>query len=418
MTVNDTTNTLTTRFIFGSDKKPQDQFHYRDMSLPVKSLDPSIETFLKKACPGMMNNSNSDSILPYFKGYTFENGKSTYRGDEVGEGGYVYAEPGIHHNVALLDVVSMHPNSLISECFFGPYFTERFMEIVYARVAIKHEEWDEVNTMLGGKLTKYVELIKKGEMTSKSLANALKTAVNSVYGLTSANFDNPFRDIRNKDNIVAKRGALFMIDLKNEVQKRGFTVAHIKTDSIKIPNATRDIIDFVMDFGTKYGYAFEHEATYDRMCLVNDAVYVARYASVKKCNELYGYVPGDCKRHEKEWTATGTQFQIPYVFKTLFSKEGITFDDKIETKAVTSALYLDMNEALPDVTENENELVKLEKTFKKGVMDEAEYETRKEELKLAIATGHNYMFVGKVGAFCPIMSGHGGGILVREKEGK
>ena len=44
-----------------------------------------------------------------------------------------------------------------------------------------------------------------------------------------------FRDNRNKDNIVAKRGALFMIDLKTCVQDRGFTVAHIKTDSIKDP---------------------------------------------------------------------------------------------------------------------------------------------------------------------------------------
>ena len=56
-----------------------------------------------------------------------------------------------------------------------------------------------------------------------------------------------------------------MIDLKNEVLKRGFQVAHIKTDSIKIPDATPEIIQFVMDFGERYGYTFEHEATYDRM---------------------------------------------------------------------------------------------------------------------------------------------------------
>ena len=33
-------------------------------------------------------------------------------------------------------------------------------------------------------------------------------------------------------SIVAKRGALFMIDLKNEVLKRGFKVAHIKTTTV------------------------------------------------------------------------------------------------------------------------------------------------------------------------------------------
>ena len=87
------------------------------------------------------------------------------------------------------------------------------------------------------------------ESSADALAQALKIAINSVYGLTSANFENPFRDTRNKDNIVAKRGALFMVNLKHEVQKQGFTVAHIKTDSIKIPDATPEIIQFVMDYG-------------------------------------------------------------------------------------------------------------------------------------------------------------------------
>ena len=401
LTVNDTTNTLTTRFIFGKNKTPQNQFCYRDMSKPVKSLDPEVKKFLDEACPEMMSQRHGPekSLLPYFPGYKFEAGVSTYKGETVGEGGYVYAEPGMHYHVALLDIASMHPHSLIAECLFGPEFTRRFREIVEGRVNIKHEAWDIVNNMLGGVLTPYVQKVINGEMRTKDLANALKTAINSVYGLTSANFDNPFRDIRNKDNIVAKRGALFMIDLKEEVQKRGFTVAHIKTDSIKIPNATPEIIQFVMDFGRKYGYTFEHEATYDRMCLVNDAVYICRY-------------------DDGHWDATGTQFAVPYVFKTLFSKEKIEFNDLCETKSVTSALYLDMNEHLPDVSDAEKDLAKIETKFKKGEIDEAEYNTRKEEYGLIIATGHDYKFIGKVGAFCPIKPGCGGGLLVREKDGK
>ena len=401
LTVNDTTNTLTTRFIFGKNKTPQSQFCYRDMSKPVTSLDPEVKKFLDEACPEMMSQRHGPekSLLPYFPGYKFEAGVSTYKGETVGEGGYVYAEPGMHYHVALLDIVSMHPHSLIAECLFGPEFTRRFREIVEGRVNIKHEAWDIVNNMLGGVLTPYVQKVINGEMRTKDLANALKTAINSVYGLTSANFDNPFRDIRNKDNIVAKRGALFMIDLKEEVQKRGFTVAHIKTDSIKIPNATPEIIQFVMDFGRKYGYTFEHEATYDRMCLVNDAVYICRY-------------------DDGHWDATGTQFAVPYVFKTLFSKEKIEFNDLCETKSVTSALYLDMNEHLPDVSDAEKDLAKIETKFKKGEIDEAEYNTRKEEYGLIIATGHDYKFIGKVGAFCPIKPGCGGGLLVREKDGK
>ena len=201
--------------------------------------------FLKEACPKMMEEPHygwkyndkdevpfeAHSILPYFPGYVFDHGKSTYRGEEVGEGGFAQGVPGMYGNAALLDISSMHPHSAIAEVLFGPRFTKAFRDIVEGRVSIKHEAWDIVNTMLDGKLTPYIQRVIDGEMTSKDLANALKTAINSVYGLTSASFDNPFRDPRNIDNIVAKRGALFMIDLKNEVLKRGFQVAHIKTDS-------------------------------------------------------------------------------------------------------------------------------------------------------------------------------------------
>lgn len=400
MTVNDTTNTLTTKIIFGNERKPQGEFCYRDLSQPVTILDPEVKKFLEEACPTMMSQLHGEakSLLPYFPGYKFEGGKSIYRGEEVGEGGYVYAEQGMHTNVALLDVVSMHPHSAIAECVFGPKFTRKFRELIKGRVSIKHEDWDELNKYLDGKLTPYVEKVKNGEMTSKQLSNALKTAINSVYGLTSANFENPFRDLRNKDNIVAKRGALFMIDLKHEVQARGFTVAHIKTDSIKIPNATPEIIEFVMEFGRKYGYEFEHEATYEKMCLVNDAVYI-------------------CK-HDGKWDATGAQFAVPYVFKTLFSKEPIEFNDMCETKSVTTALYLDMNETLPDVTAEEKELAKYETQFKKQMISEGEYKVNRESLMNIIETGHDYHFVGKVGNFCPIVPGKGGGLLVREKDGK
>ena len=336
---------------------------------------------------------------PEFPGYTFEHGKSIYRGEEVGEGGYVYAEPGIYGNVALLDIASMHPSSIVAENLFGDVYTQRFKEILDARIAIKHKDFDKARKMLGGALAKYLT----DEDSAADLAQALKIAINSVYGLTSATFENPFRDVRNKDNIVAKRGALFMVNLKHEVQERGFTVAHIKTDSIKIPDATPEIIQFVMEFGKKYGYTFEHEATYDKMCLVNDAVYIARYKDGK---------------HAGEWTATGTQFAVPYVFKKLFSKEDIVFEDLCEAKSVSSALYLDMNEDMPDVTEYEKELAKAESKYKKGELSDTTFERMGQELVPLIEKGHNYIFIGKVGNFCPIKAGCGGGVLYREKDGK
>lgn len=331
LTVNDTTQKHTARIIFGEDRNPQRSFVYTDLSKE-------------------------------FPGYVYERGASTYRGITVGEGGYVYAEAGMYENVALLDVASMHPTSIECLNLFGDEYTRNFGDLKRARLAIKHKDYDTARSLLGGRLGPYLV----DPSASEELAFALKIVINIVYGLTSAKFDNPFRDVRNVDNIAAKRGALFMIDLQHFVQERGFTVAHIKTDSIKIPNATPEIIDEIMKFGEKYGYTFEHEATYSRFCLVNDAVYVAR--------------KGD------KWTAVGAQFQQPYVYKTLFSKEPVGFDDFCETKQVTQgAMYLDFDAEKP----------------------------------MALVDPPREMhFVGRTGRFIPVKEGHGGGILYRVKDGK
>lgn len=305
LSVNHTTQNHTAKIIFGEDKKPQGKFNYTDLS-------------------GM------------FPGYVYGSGKdpetgndvfgSFYKGELVGEGGYVYAEPGMYSNVALLDVASMHPTSIIELELFGPY-TSKFKDLLDARLAIKRRDYDAAMKMLDGKLEPFLTRPHEGYDIegANDLAYALKIVINIVYGLTSASFPNAFRDNRNRDNIVAKRGALFMIDLKQAVQEKGFTVAHIKTDSIKIPDATQEIIDFVVDFGKRYGYDFEHEVTYDRFCLVNDAVYVAR--------------SGD------KWTAVGAQFQHPYVYKKLLSKEELTFQDFCEAKSVMQGvMYLDFSD--------------------------------------------------------------------------
>lgn len=340
LSVNDTTNQHSARIIFGSNRHPQDQFVYTDLS----------------------------TIFP---GYSYELTKkgivSHYMGEETGEGGYVYSEPGMYKNVGLFDIASMHPTSIEQLNLFGPY-TKRFSDIKQARVYVKHGEWKKAEALMDGQLIPFIKGIEDGtsSYSAKDLAAGLKTVINSVYGLTSAKFDNIFRDPRNVDNIVAKRGALFMINLKHECQKHGWTVVHIKTDSIKLADVTREMAEFVMEYGKKYGYSFEHESTYDRMCIVNQSVYIA--------HSCYG-------EHNGEWFPTGAQFAQPYVYKTLFSHEPIEFKDLCETKSVTTAIYLDMNESLPD-------------------------------------NQHSYSFVGKVGEFCPIKPGCGGGIMLREKDGK
>lgn len=370
LTVNDTTNTLTTRIIFGKERHPK--LVYTDLATGEQDALTEVE-------PDILVSKN---IINAFPGYEWTKGDdgrmhNMFRGTDLGLGGYVYAEPGMYWNVALLDVASLHPHSAVAMNYFGEY-TKNFNDLMDVRIYVKHKEYDKAKKLFGGKLAKYLD----NPAQAKALAQALKIAINSVYGLTSATFDNPFRNPKNANNIVALRGALFMRTLQDEVQQRGFTVAHIKTDSIKIPDATPEIIDFCMKFAEKYGYQFEHEATYEKMCLVNNAVYIARYMDAADCKARYGYVPGDNEKEGGEWTATGTQFQVPYVFKTLFSHEDIVFNDLCETKSVSKgAIYLDKNE---DLAEGEN----------------------------------NYIFVGRVGQFCPIKPGCGGALLVREAGAK
>lgn len=356
LTVNDRTNAHTTKLIVGNDKNPQSKFVYTDLS----TIFPGYE-FDEK---GIDRNRypKDEKGRPVYK-----TGKSIYRGEDPSEGGYVYAEPGTYYNVALLDLASGHPTTIEKLNLFGDY-TKNYVDLKNARIFIKHKDYESAKKLFDGKLTPYLNDPKQ----AKQLSQALKIAINSVYGLTSAKFDNKLRDPRNVDNIVAKHEALFMIDLKHAVQEQGYTVAHIKTDSIKIPNADEHIINFVMEFGKKYGYTFEHEDTYEKICLVNDAVYIAKYKEPHKDEET---------GKDIWWTATGAQFQHPYVFKYCFSKEPIVFDDMCETKSVTTALYLDMNEGLPEGE-------------------------------------HNYQFIGRVGSFCPIKEGKGGGILLRESGDK
>ena len=81
-------------------------------------------------------------------------------------------------------------------------------------------------------------------------------------------------------------------------------------------------------------------------------------------------------------------------------------------------LYLDMNEELPDVSDLEKELSKLETKFKKGLLSDIEFEKESKPLIDDIAKGHNYHFVGRVGQFTPIKPDNGGGVLYRINDGK
>lgn len=324
--MNDTTNKLTEKIIFQGNKHPQDQFNYPD-------------------------------LREIFPGYEYVDGKNIYRGIDLGFGGYVYARPGYYMFAKTFDVRSMHPNSAIAMNLFGKYYTERFKALVDLRAAIKHNDLEFVRTALGGIFAPFIE--DADEKTIKGLAYALKIAINSVYGLTSASFENPFTDIsRNYNNIVALRGALFMKTLQDEVEAMGYTVIHIKTDSIKVANPDERIEKFIYEFGAKYGYSFEVEDEFEKLILFDKATLIE-------------------KLKDGSWNAVGARFAEPYVKKTLFTHEEITFDDLIQVKSVKSPskMYLDFNENNPDT--------------------------------------HNFKFIGSVGGFVPIKSGCNAGELIR-----
>lgn len=322
LSVNDPTAKHAAKILFEGDRNAVEKFVYTDLS-------------------------------KQFPGYKYSFGKSTYRGITTGEGGLVLADPGVYFDVEVFDIASMHPTSIEKLNLFGPY-TKNYIAIKEARLAIKHGDLQKARGMLNGALVPFLDGTPE---ELDDLAYALKIIINIVYGLTAAHFENPFRDPRNKDNIVAKRGALFMVDLVKALEERGVHVLHVKTDSIKVAKPSPETRDFIYEFGRRYGYEFEVEDKYERICLVNDAVYIAR-------------------DWEGQWHATGAQFAEPYVFKTLFSKEPLTFEDLILKKTVTTSIWVDTG------TEEEPDR----------------------------------RYIGRSGAFIPVTEG--GGTLWREKDGK
>ena len=351
-TVNDSTNDLTTKLIVGSERNPQRYFVYPDLS----------EEF-----PGYEYCKTGIDKDRYISKEYAKKCTSIYKGYDPSEGGFVYSEPGMYGHSVCFDVASEHPSSIIAENGFGPY-TENYKLLLDLRLHIKHKEYDEIRKMYNGALAKYLET----EEDADALSYALKIAINSVYGLTSASFSNRLKDPRNIDNWVAKRGALFMIDLMTAVKEMGYTVIHCKTDSIKVLNPDKRVTDYIFEYGKKFGYNFEIEHIFDRICLLNKSVYVCKYTDDKENGKMAG-----------KWDSVGKQFGrtrergTPYVFKMLFSHEPIEFRDVCEAKSASTALYLDMNEGLP------------------------EGET-------------NRKFIGKTGLFTPVVDGAGGGELYRK----
>jgi len=420
--VNDRTNSLSQKMMFGNERNPQKYFVYRNLGEKTENANWCYKDYLA----GKPWATVKSGKMPYFPGYKCvedEKGKlkSTYRqwdghiDDDkfewvIGEGGLVLAKTGMHYNVKAADIQSAHPHSAIIEGLYGQY-TAVLSDLVETRVDIKHKDFESAKKRFNGALKD----ILGDPSEAKDISNALKTVINSLYGESKSQFDNRFRDPRNYDNIIAKRVALFMVDLYNMVIDKGYKAIHIKTDSIKVEEADDYIIGEIKRMGEAYGYSLDIESHYERMCLINKAEYIA-------------YGADDDPDSPNAWYPKGDTFKTPYIFKTLFTHEPITFKDLGETKSVTGAsMYLDMNEGYPDVTLAERELEKrianqkiidLNLTKKPVKLNPDFADLSDEDLKKYISEGHNYQFAGRVDRFSPILAGKGGGILLSYRNDK
>ncbi|MFW3388091.1 UNVERIFIED_CONTAM: hypothetical protein RF648_19060, partial [Kocuria sp. CPCC 205274] len=96
MSMNSKTQVLAEKMLFGDDPRPQDKFNWYDLATEFPGY--KYDEFAPKGTP-----------------------KSIYLGTDPSEGGHVYAKPGVYKRVVILDIESMHPNSLIAMRYFGPY---------------------------------------------------------------------------------------------------------------------------------------------------------------------------------------------------------------------------------------------------------------------------------------------------------
>lgn len=380
-TPNDTTNKLSTKFVKGDSDHLE--LVYTDFTTGKQygdgvpfTLEPiTLDEYNHIWEDEMKEKPKNINHFPSYHLVRFEDGTlhNMYRGIDVGRGGLVIAYPGMYGPSITKDVASMHPSSIEALNLFGKQ-TKRYSEIKQTRIFIKHGDIESAKKMFNGALIPFLE---KEDLNLDVLSTAFKLVLNSFYGMTSSPSDYfEAKDSRNVNNIVALRGALVMKTLHDDLISKGFKVIHIKTDSIKVNNPTDEILNYIDEFGLKYGYIFEVEHTWERLCLKDKANYIGRHGVD---DPLFVKNPEKSERKfPNRWDATGDYFANPYVFKSLFSHQEITIDDMAEIINVKEgSLHIVYDEG----QENEGDI-----------------------------------FIGRVGQFTPVTQG--GGSLYRVKEGK
>lgn len=180
-------------------------------------------------------------------GYKYSFGKSEYRGEDPGEGGYVYSEPGVYTDVALLDVAS-------------PIRLHLLRWTTSDRSRRSSLTWSIMHSYQAWRIRQSQENVWWNTWRVPARPRVCGHALLCFEDYHKHRLWNDFAKfwIISSDTNLTKTISWRSVALCSwltwnmEVQKRGYTVAHIKTDSIKIPNADKKIIDFVFEYGKEY----------------------------------------------------------------------------------------------------------------------------------------------------------------------
>jgi hypothetical protein len=156
----------------------------------------------------------------------------------------------------------------------------------------------------------------------KGIRGCVKEFCNQGYGIFTATFDTRSRNPHNNGNPVANYSACTVVKAVDAVMAHGGHVVHVKTDSLKIPAVTREVLDAAMASAVEVGQSFDIEDIYQKFLLLNKSEYAAFAQS------------------DKSWHFRGKKFLRPYIRKMLFMHDPMSFDDYAETIASQGTLYL------------------------------------------------------------------------------
>lgn len=254
--VSNSTNTTTGVLIFGHTSNL-----WRKSQLRLPNLTEYINNI-----PGYENAKFESQNSETGTNGVFINGDTK---TVINRGGENKTVAGKYTNVVSLDVDSMYVTTFINTHYFGD-FTERIKQLRDVRLALKRKDLPEVHRLY----KEFGEFITNEHIDFKLASDMLKLCLNSLYGLSSASFDNFMKLPENETNLIANLGNIMMNELYHECVAKGWKVVHIKTDGIKIADCTEEMINFCIDFAKKWGYNFSIDEKYKEFLIVDKANYI------------------------------------------------------------------------------------------------------------------------------------------------